>query len=177
MDSDSTSFIAALAADGAAADRSGKMGLYGWLVGRWELDAVYHLTSGAPRRSRGEVHAAWVLEGRAIQDVWIVPGRDMPRSASPEPGDFYGTTLRVYDPALDAWHILWADPVNQVYRRQIGRAHGDDILQDGKDDTGAPVRWRFTDITPHSFHWLAERSPDGGASWQLLVEFFARRAG
>jgi hypothetical protein len=37
------------------------------------------------------------------------------------------------------------------------------------------VRWRFTEITPNSFHWLGERSPDGGANWQLQAEFFARR--
>ena len=76
-----------------------------------------------------------MLEGRAIQDVWI-----MPRF-------FYGTTLRVYDPDIDAWHILWSDPLKQRYRRQIGRAHGDDIVQEGNDDTGAAVRWSFTEIT------------------------------
>ena len=35
---------------------------------------------------------------------------------------------------LDAWHILWTDPLNQVYRQQIGRARGDDIVQDGTDE-------------------------------------------
>jgi hypothetical protein len=90
-------------------------------------------------------------------------------------GDFYGTTLRVYDPGLDAWHILWIDPVKQLYSRQIGRARGNDIVQEGKDDTGDMVRWSFTGITPDSFHWLGERSQDGGATWRLEVEFFARR--
>jgi hypothetical protein len=104
-----------------------------------------------------------VLEGRAIQDVWILPGF------------FYGTTLRVYDPGIDAWHIFWSDPLKQLYRRQIGRAQGNDIVQEGQDDTGAAVRWRFTEITPNSFHWLGERSPDGGANWQLQAEFLARR--
>src|SRR5262249_31217043 len=79
------------------------------------------------------------------QDVWILPGI------------FYGTTLRVYDPGLDAWHILWSDPLRQLYRRQLGRARGKDIVQEGKDDAGAPVRWRFIDITPDSFHWLGQR--------------------
>jgi hypothetical protein len=63
----------------------------------------------------------------------------------------------------------------QLYRRQIGRAQGNDIVQEGNDDTGAAVRWRFTEIPPNSFHWLGERSPDGGANWQLQAEFFARR--
>src|SRR5215831_3349236 len=63
----------------------------------------------------------------------------------------------------------------QRYRRQIGRAHGDDIVQEGNDDTGAAVRWSFTEITPTSFRWRGEHSPDGGANWQLQAEYFARR--
>ena len=170
-----SSLVNALHADHPAADRADKMGLYGWLIGRWTIDAIYHLNEGTIRRSRGEIHAGWVLEGRALQDVWIVPARDAQRADPPGPGDFYGTTLRVYDPKLDAWHILWSDPLNQVYRQQIGRAHGDDIVQDGTDETGAPVRWSFTEITPNSFRWLGERSADGGTTFRLLVEFLARR--
>jgi hypothetical protein len=170
-----SSLVDALHADHPAADRAHKMGLYGWLIGRWTIDAIYHLNEGTIRRSRGEIHAGWVLEGRALQDVWIVPARDAQRADPPGPGDFYGTTLRVYDPKLDAWHILWTDPLNQVYRQQIGRAHGDDIVQDGTDETGAPVRWSFTEITPDSFRWLGERSADGGPTFRLLVEFLARR--
>jgi hypothetical protein len=95
--------------------------------------------------------------------VWILPGF------------FYGTTRRVYDPRIDAWHILWSDPLKQLYRRQIGRARGSDIVQDGKDDSGAAVRWSFSDITPNSFRWRGERSGDDGATWQLQAEFVVRR--
>jgi hypothetical protein len=37
------------------------------------------------------------------------------------------------------------------------------------------MRWSFTKIKPESFHWLAEVSADGGASWRLQVEVLARR--
>ena len=80
-----------------------------------------------------------------------------------------------YDPAIDAWHILWSDPLSQYYARQIGRAHGRDIVQEGTDDAGAAIRWSFTEITPNSFHWRGERSLDRGATWQPQAEFFARR--
>lgn len=169
-------FIGALGADGAAADRAGKMGLYAWLVGAWEMDAVYHPEDGSLQRGRGEIHAAWRLEGRAIQDVWIVPPRAV-RHAEPGALGFYGTTLRVYDPGLDAWHIVWTDPVKQAYLHQIGRARGTDIVQEGPGSEGATLRWSFIERTPNSFHWLGERSTDGGKSWRLQVEFFARRAG
>ena len=146
MAGSSSSFCAALQADGPAPDRAEKMGLYGWLIGSWTMDGTIYLDDGTTYKNAGEIHFAWALEGRAIQDVWIFPGA------------FYGTTLRVYDPALDAWHILWSDPLKQYYTRQIGRARGKDIVQDGILENGDAVRWSFTDIAPDSFHWLGERS-------------------
>ena len=134
-----SSFIRALHSDKPAADRAEKMRLYGWLIGRWTFAATVHRDDGTTHKGEGEIHFAWVLEGRAIQDVWILPGV------------FYGTTLRVYDPGIDAWHILWSDPLRQVYSRQIGRARGDDIVQHGKNDVGEAVRWSFTQITPNRF--------------------------
>jgi hypothetical protein len=157
------SFITALLADRPAPDRADKMGLYGWLIGNWEMDAVVHRDDGTTHEGRGEIHFDWVLEGRAMQDVWILPGV------------FYGTTLRIYDPGLDAWHILWSDPVRQYYTRQLGRARGKDIVQEGKNDAGIAVRWSFIEITPNSFRWLGERSPDGGITWELQAEFLAGR--
>jgi hypothetical protein len=146
-----------------ASDRAEKMGLYGWLIGDWTMEAVVHAPDGRTHERSGEISFAWVLEGRAIQDVWILPDF------------FYGTTLRVYDPGIDAWHILWSDPLRQFYGRQIGRAHGADIVQLGKSDDGNDTRWSFTDITPDSFRWLGELSTDGGTTWQLRAEFECRR--
>ncbi len=159
----SASFVDALHADRPAPDRADKMALYGWLIGRWEMDAVVHKDDGATHEGRGEIHFGWVLEGRGIQDVWILPGV------------FYGTTLRIYDPGIDAWHILWSDPLRQYYTRQVGRARGGDIVQEGTNDAGALTRWSFSEITKESFRWRGERSLDDGATWELQAEFFARR--
>lgn len=153
------SFTDALQFQGPAADRAAGMDLYAFLIGDWEMDGVIHRAEGN-HEARGEIHAAWVLEGRAIQDVWIFPGV------------FYGSTLRVYDPDRDEWHILWSDPLRQYYTRQMGRAHGADIVQEGTNLEGQKVRWRFTERTPDSFHWIGERAaPD----WIVEAEFFARR--
>lgn len=161
--SKSASFVTALHASGPAADRADKLELYGWLIGQWEMDAIVQLDDGTQHRGRGEIHFGWVLEGRAIQDVWILPGI------------FYGTTLRVYDVGLDAWHILWSDPQQPYYVRQVGRPRGKDIVQEGTDSAGALARWSFTDVTPDSFRWLGERSHDGGAIWHFQAEFRAHR--
>ena len=160
---DTSGFVRTLVSDGPAADRAAKMDLYGWLIGDWTFDATVHLDDGGAHEGIGEIHFVWALAGRAIQDVWILPGA------------FYGTTVRVYDPVLDAWHILWNDPVKQYYTRQLGRARGKDIVQEGATGEGVPVRWSFTEITPSSFRWLGERSLDNGASWHLQADFRARR--
>jgi hypothetical protein len=157
-----STFNDALHSKGPAQDRAERLALYGWLVGDWEMDAIIYRDEGTELRSRGEIHAGWVLEGRAIQDVWIVPGV------------FYGTTLRVYDPGLDAWHILWSDPLRQYYSKQIGRARGTGIVQEGASADGTSTRWSFTEMTPESFHWIGEKS-DGQSGWIRISEFLARR--
>ena len=157
------SFFEALQSAGPAGDRADKMDLYGWLVGDWTMEGTVHAADGSRHEVQGHIHAGWVLEGRAIQDVWILPGF------------FHGTTLRVYDPNLDAWHILWSDPLKQYFARQIGRAQGVDNVQQGRNEAGEAIRWRFTDITENSFCWLGERSLDDGATWQLQARFLARR--
>ena len=159
----SSSFLTALHADGPASDLAGPSALYGWLIGHWQMDATMHAEDGALHRAQGSIDFGWVLEGRAIQDVWILPGV------------FHGTTLRVYDRAIDAWHILWSDPLKQYYSRQIGRAQGNDIVQLGKTNAGMPTRWSFTDIRTDSFRWLGEWSEDDGCTWRLQAEILARR--
>jgi hypothetical protein len=177
----SPSFINALHSDGPAPDRAEKMGLYGWLIGAWEMAVIVRMENDAEYRGKGEIHFGWVLEGRAIQDVWITP----PRGARNDPigaaANFYGSTFRIYDPGIDGqgsgvWHIFWLDPVKQFYSRMIGRADGKDIEQLTVNET-PQRRWRFSEIKPNSFHWTADvdEGTDGAVQWRRHVEFFARR--
>jgi hypothetical protein len=132
--------------------------------------------NGSERRRKGEWHFGWALEGRAIQDVWIVPPRgELRRGDAAANFNSYGTTLRVYDPGIDAWRIQWTDPVTQNFLQMIGRADGDDIVQLGSRRDGRAIRWRFSEITENSFRWIGEVSDDAGANWRLQVNFSARR--
>jgi hypothetical protein len=169
-------FLDALGADGPSTDRAGKMDLYGRFVGSWDLDVTQISEDGKAGRRQGEWHFGWALEGRAIQDVWIVPPRGELRHGDAAASvNSYGTTLRVYDPGIDAWQIQWTDPVTQNFLTMIGRPDGNGIVQPGARPDGHLVRWSFSEITPNSFLWRGEVSADNGASWRLNVEFTARR--
>lgn len=170
-------FASVLHADGPALERADKLQLYGWLVGDWDADVTTHSADGASHEGHGEIHCGWVLQGRALQDVWMIPRlRDRAPDTPPLPvaGNWYGTTLRIYDPAMDAWRIYWLDPATNSYRYQVGRRQGSDIVQEGKTEAGAFSRWAFTNIENDSFRWTAESSVDGTA-WRLVVEVRARR--
>jgi hypothetical protein len=64
-----------------------------------------------------------------------------------------------------------------VFRQQIGRAAGENVVQEGTTDSGELTRWSFTKITENSFHWLGESKPAGAPQWRLVVEVKARRRG
>ena len=171
-----SNFLAALGADGPAADRAGKMDLYGRFVGSWDLDVTQIADDGTKRRRKGEWHFGWVLEGRGIQDVWIVPPRgELRRGDAAANVNSWGTTLRIYDLRIDAWQIQWTDPVTQSYLSMVGRKEGSDIVQLGKSPDGNLMRWSFSDITAESFRWRGEVSADRGTTWRLDLEFVARR--
>lgn len=157
------SLATALIAAGPAAEHAEAMSLYGWLVGgRWDLDITYY-DDRARHATTGWMVADWVLDGRAVQDVWHAEGY------------FHGTTLRVYDPAIDAWHVQWTEPNLGLRLGQLGRADPKGIVQDGALPDGTAIRWSFRDIGPGSFRWRDERSRDG-TGWELKQEYRARRA-
>src|SRR5262249_42807862 len=149
----STGFHAALAAPCRAPEIAEENDVYGWLVGDWKLEVLHYWGQDVSARGlTGEVHAGWVLEGRAIQDVWIMPPRASRVSLPDTRMNMYGTTLRVFDPALEAWRITWTNPAGSHHEQQIGRRIGQDIIQLGTRPNGTTTRWRFTETTPASFH-------------------------
>ena len=53
--------------------------VYGWLCGSWDLEVLrYAGIDVSGQGLRGEVHATRALEGRAVQDVWLMPRRGSP---------------------------------------------------------------------------------------------------
>jgi hypothetical protein len=149
--------------------------VFDWVVGDWAVDVYDYTPDGSKWAGKGEWHFSWVLEGRAIQDVWIVPRLADRNAATPKEHNRFGTSLRVYDPKVNAWRVYWFNPVTQDRTEVTARKIGRDIVQQGIDDDGSYIRWSFTDIKPNSFVWLGESSTDGGKTWQLGAKFLAHR--
>ena len=147
---------------------------YGWLVGSWDLDVLHYWTDVSGQGLRAEAHFGWVLEGHAIQDVWIMRGRDGASPADPT-RNMLGTTLRVWDSSLGAWRVTWINPLAGAGNELIGRRIGDDVVQIGTHADGTPIRWLFTDITQDSFHWIGEALDRDGRTWKVQGEFRATR--
>lgn len=169
-------FTAFLSASGRSQEVPESADVYGWLVGSWELDIVhYRSVNIAAQGMKGEAHFGWVLEGRAIQDVWIMPRVSDRGPETDRVNNMFGTTLRVWDPAIQAWHIRWFNPVRCHEERQTGRRVGDEIVQVGARPDGTATRWVFSEITDESFHWVGEILEPDGKSWKMESEFRARR--
>ena len=76
------------------------------LIGDWDIWWTDGLQSGTPREVRDEWLFARVLDGSAVQDVFIVLSRAQ-RLANPQPDAEYGTTIRIYEPASGTWDIFY----------------------------------------------------------------------
>jgi hypothetical protein len=176
MNGQASPFVEALLASAPHPSVSGERDVYAPLLGAWDARVIDHLPDGSDREQSAEIHFARVLDGRAVQDLWIAPARhERPGPRERAPGGRYGTTLRVYDPELEAWRITWWNPLSGIECRLVGRRIGSRIVQTGTDEDGRPIRWSFDEIGPDSFHWRGERSDDGGRSWICETEFLARR--
>ena len=168
-------FHAVLAAPERSPEIPESADAYGWLIGSWELDVRYYGADVTALGIRGEAHFGWVLEGRAVQDVWIMPHRSERSGGLEKSHNIYGATLRIWDPAIQAWRVTWNNPVTGRRDELIGRWSGKDVVQIGARPDGTPIRWTFTDITSESFRWMGEALEPDGKTWKLEGEFRARR--
>jgi hypothetical protein len=169
------SFESVLAAPGRSADIPEAADVYGWLIGSWELDVRRYRVDVTALGLKGEAHFRWVLEGRAVQDVWIMPKREERKGQQDRTRNMYGTTLRVWDPSIEAWRVTWNNPVNGTRDELIGRWSGRDVVQVGTHSNGTRIRWIFTEVTADSFRWIGEALEADGNTWKVEGEFLGRR--
>jgi len=165
-------FKSALLAENPKTELQEKLNLFGQFVGDWDLEGVYGKGTPDEWRVPGEWLFSWILDGTAIQDVFICPSRNE-REANPHPDGEYGTTVRFYNPTKDAWDICYGGYgfMTVLEARQIGNQ----IIVTNKDDSEGLNQWVFSDITQNSFHWQNRTSTDNGITWSVIFDVFASR--
>lgn len=168
------SMIEALRSDGPQPELGEKLQLFGQFVGSWDVEIINYKPDGSREVVQGEWHFGWVLEGRAIQDVWIAPKRSLRASSGGVNGD-YGATLRFYDPEIDGWRSTWIGPVKGYVLPFIARLVGEEIVLEGRSESGQYRKWIFSDITSESFKWRALESDNNWLTHRMVQEMFARR--
>ena len=142
--------------------------LFDRVAGSWNVDFTNIADDGTRDQVRGQLLVGWVLDGRALQDVWI---------QFPKPGEdrFIGTTLRFYDPGRKKWRVVWVSAIAKaVTVLEGGEEEGWIVLY--TDGPKGRVRWTFSDITDRDFVWPGELSADGGKTWRLREDHRMYRA-
>lgn len=161
--------IDALRASGPrrSADEPAQARAFDSFVGSWDMQYTFIAQDGSRSHATGQVLAAWVLDGRAIQDLWIgIPPGQSER--------WIGTTLRFYDAGLKAWRVTWIAPRARAITLLTGGREGSRIVLNGDTPQGK-VRWSFNDVTPDELMWRSELSVDGGATWRMREDHIGRR--
>jgi hypothetical protein len=162
--------IEGLPADGPYPEFKEKLMLFGQFVGDWDIvKAWYKREDGTVVWQDGEVHFDWVLEGRAVQDVWMTRMGDPPK---PVP---IGSTMRFYDPKTDTWASTWISPRQGLVQRFVGKRIRDEIVLETTNIGGFPEKWIFADIEHDSFRWYQVESHDDGKTWEQTEEMHIRR--
>ena len=165
-------FQKALISEAPKSELQEKLNLFGQFVGDWEFEGIFG--KGAPDEWRvpGEWLFSWILDGTAIQDVFICPSRKE-QEKNPHPDAEYGTTVRFYNPTTDTWDVCYGllGKMTVFEAKQVD----DQIVVRNKDESDGLNQWVFSDVTPNSFHWQNRISYDGGNTWQVIFELLARR--
>lgn len=166
-----TQVLELLSADGPSPEHRDRLMQFGQFVGSWELDVSYYDADGTEDKMSAVWHWDWILGGRAVMDVLVLP----PRLSAP-PTDAYHTTLRVFDTSQDLWKIVWVAPQFGVVYKLTGSFSEDgSVALHGDPDEGDPTRWVFSDITANTFLWegFTKDAPD--SDWRLEQRMTAQR--
>lgn len=141
-------------------------------IGEWEIEWIDGKGTENERHVIGEWIFSEILNGQGVQDVFICPSR-AERKIHPQPDAEYGTTIRIYDPRRNKWDICYTCLGKMVFL-EAEEADGDIVITNRNTAEGLN-QWVFSDIMRDSFHWESKTSFDGGKSWKINGELFARR--
>lgn len=168
MSDNMNDFAEALTSKGKSSVIPDDKNYFGRFVGAWNFDGEYLNEKNETCTSKGEWVFSWVLEGKAVQDVFIWP----PRSERDKPftDNEYGTTLRFYNPETGNWDIIYSDNGTPVLLEAVKQ--GNNIVLTEKSE--GKMQWIFSDIAENSFVWRSVYHENGGE--KLLAKLDVYRA-
>ncbi len=166
-------FIQALLTSKPLQNKSDSMKLFGQFVGSWDWTGYDYSDDGSKTPTKGRWIFESVLNGMAIQDVFIFENSNSDQNQVTYVE--YGTTLRFPNSDGESWKAVWVGPMNKVVRIFEAKAVGNEIVLEGKNESDQPIRWVFSDISEDHFNWRGEYSADDGRSWILYEDLEAKR--
>jgi len=130
---------------------------FDYLLGTWSFTG---------ENERGKFSGVWKavrLEGGPILDEFRVLG---------DSGEtlYYTATLRAYNAHDDRWEYVSTESGSGLLKRATARRVGSEMhIEQTFDDRAAGrvvvSRIRYYNIQPGRFSWIADRSYDGGKTW------------
>ena len=162
-------FINALCSNTLNERISEEYDFFGSLIGEWDIVWNDHLEDAEPRRVKGEWIFSRVLDGTAVQDIFIVPSRSE-RLRDKQLDAEYGTTLRIYNPQTMAWDIFYGCMGEAI--RLTARKVGEEIIL--TENTTRKMRYVFSDIKSSSFLWRKERMNEND-EWITVAKVMAEK--
>ena len=164
-----TEFITALCSNTLSARIPEEFDFWGGLIGEWDIVWNDHLEAPVPRRVKGEWLFSRILDGTAVQDLFIVPSR-AERLRDKQPDAEYGTTLRIFNPKTLLWDIFYGC-MGEAIRLTASKVDEEIILI---ENTTEKMRYIFSDIKSSSFLWRKEQINEND-EWQTVARVTAVR--
>jgi hypothetical protein len=162
-------FHEALTCDEAHASIPPADRIFEQFIGSWNLRVRWYADDEVIREMEGEWMFSRILEGRGVQDVWIVP----PRRARDDAELYeFGTSVRYYEPNQRAWRSTWIGPMHDMVQTFWARRQGDRIVLTTESQNDGAMRWVFFDISPTTFRWC--NYVRIGSTWKLQQDSGAR---
>lgn len=119
---------------------------YRKLIGEWDIVWVENEGATNERKVKGEWLFSRILEGTAIQDLFIVPSRSE-RKINPQSDGEYGTTIRIYNPNTHYWDIYYG--CTGCSFQLVGKKENESIVH--TEISEGKMKWIISDITDANF--------------------------
>jgi len=174
MKKNQNEFLNALFSEKANTELGENLNLFGQFVGEWEFDWYGYEPNQEKQFEKGEWIFSWVMEGRVIQDLWIIPERNR-RNIPKLPKGEYGSTLRFFNEKTKVWNAVWVGPIKNRLHTFEARKIGEEIVMEETSNNDIKMKWILSEIKKDSFHWKSIISDDDGENWNLVQEMRVRR--